>query len=358
MATWWLRWQKIDWPLMGAISMLLLLSTVMMYSINYDRFIKQLIIVLISLASCFIIMQLDYRWFHNYAYVWYVTGIIILVAVLLFGSTIRGTTGWFQIGSFGLQPVEFVKIILLFALARFFSDRAFNFSAWRTVALSAVLPAGYMVLVLLQPDLGSTAVLIVIFLALLCLTNVRWQQIVVIVIVGLGCAALAWLVLLQDYQKDRLLTFIDSSRDPLRSGYNVTQAVVAVGSGQWFGRGLGLGTQSQLEFLPERETDFIFAVIAEELGLFGAGSVIVLLGIIIWRLWLCAQRQPDSYSTYYVLGLIILIVIHSVINIGMNIGVMPVTGLPLPFVSAGGSSLLALLLAIGIVQNVHSQTRN
>lgn len=362
MAIAWDRLRRLDWWMVGAILLLLTLSIVLMYGIESgpsgnesSAFIKQMLFATLGLILFAIFSLVNYRVLQNYAYILYGAGAVMLLAVLLFGTTIRGTTGWFQIGGISLQPVEFAKILLVIALARYFADHTFQFTSWKIIGYAFGIVLLYATLVLMQPDLGSTAVFVAAFGILLWLTNIRFKQLAIIIASGLIIIAIAWVALLEDYQKDRVLTFLDPARDPLVSGYNVTQAIISVGSGQLLGRGLGLGTQSQLHFLPERESDFIFAVIAEELGFIGASIVIILLGVILWRLWVIMRQANDDYTKYLAAGIALVIFFQSLINIGMNLGILPVTGIPLPLISSGGSSLLAILCALGITQNCRQQ---
>ena len=208
-----------------------------------------------------------------------------------------------------------------------------------------------------QPDLGSAMILFLTWLAMVLLLPVPKKTILAIFLIILVLAAGAWLFVLQDYQKDRLLTFVQPQRDPLGSGYNVRQSVVAVGSGQVLGRGLALGSQSQLNFLPEQETDFIFAVIAEELGFVGAGLLLLLFASLFLRLYKIARETRDDFGNFLCLGIITYLTIQTFINIGMNLGIAPVTGIPLPLVSYGGSSLVSILIALGIVLNVNGKNQ-
>ncbi len=354
-------WQKLrsmDWWLSGAILFLLATSTTMMYSINGDRYHKQLLFCIVGLAVFIIVTLINYHWWQNYAYFFYLVGIILLTTVLIFGKTINGTKGWFEIGSLSFQPVELAKIVLVITLARYCKDHLFTFNTWASIAKATALILPYIGLILLQPDWGSAGVIVVTFFIMLWLTNIPIRRfgiiagsllltVVITVIIG-------WQYL-EDYQKNRLLVFINPDVAPRTAGYNVKQSIISVGSGQWFGRGLGLGTQSQLRFLPERETDFIFAVVAEELGFFGAALVLLMLGTILWRIWRIIQFNNEEYGSYFSAGIIIIIFVHTMVNVGMNIGIMPVTGIPLPFISAGGSSLLSLLFALGMIQNYSIQ---
>lgn len=351
------KFARLDWWIIGAIIILQTISIVMMYGIDPASIVQQVLYTVVAFGLLFSTAFVNYKLIQNYAYFIYLFGAVLLIGVLLFGITINGTTGWYQIGPITFQPVELAKIILIIVLARYCSDHAFEFHTWKTIGIAFGIVAGYGGLVLVQPDLGSMVVFTIAFFGILLLTTIRFKQIMLII--GAGCILLAfgWVTVLQDYQKERILTFIDPARDPLGRGYNVTQSIISVGSGQWFGRGLGLGTQSQLQFLPERETDFIFAVIAEELGFLGSMIVILLLSVIIWRLWIHSRRTHNGYAVYYYSGIALLIFTQSVINIGMNIGIMPATGVPLPFISAGGSSLLSLMIGIGIAQNCYAQQK-
>ncbi len=355
-----LRWKPLDWWLIGAVLLLMTVSSVILFSLNAQaeslsaRFEKQLAFITLSIITLFVVSQINYRRFLQYAYIIYMLGLVVLVAVLFLGTTVNGTTGWFQFAGISIQPVEFAKIAFILAAARFLADRSFEMEKWGTVMRYGLLLLLYLGLVLVQPDLGSAVILGGIAVVMGLATSIRPRQLALIGIVAVALGIISWFTVLDTYQQNRLLTFVDPQRDPMRSGYNVTQAVISVGSGEWFGRGLGLGPQSQLRFLPERETDFIFAVIGEELGFVGAGTVISVFALIIWRLWRLSRSLSDDTARYVVVGYCALLFGQVMINIGMNIGIMPVTGIPLPFVSAGGSSLLAMALGLGMVINALS----
>lgn len=314
--------------------------------------LRQALFAGVGLAVGFFIMRFDYRSLAAVHWILYGLVLIVLLGVLAFGQTVRGTTGWFSFGIFQIQPVEFVKVIMAVVLAKFLADRADRLGEWRTILLSGLLmgiPAG---LVMAQPDLGSAIVLLGMWLGIMIVMPVPRRKLAVI-FAGLAvAAALSWIFVLQPYQHDRILNFLTPSRDPLGTGYNVRQAVTAIGSGGWFGRGLGLGSQSQLNFLPERQTDFIFATVGEELGFVGAATLLLLFGIFFWRLGRLASQARDSFSLLVTVGLTTMFFLHVLINIGMNLGIFPVTGLPLPFLSYGGSSLLACLIAVGVIESM------
>lgn len=313
---------------------------------------RQAFIAALGLVGVFVFMRLDYRGFVAMHWVLYAVSLALLGAVLVFGQTVRGTTGWFSFGFFQVQPVELVKVLMALVLAKFLADRADRIGEWRTIILSGVLMAGPVGLVMLQPDLGSAIVLIGMWFGVMVVLPIPRRKIGLLM-AGMAMAAIiAWSFFLQPYQHDRILDFLSPSRDPLGTGYNVRQAVTAIGSGGWFGRGLGLGPQSQLNFLPERQTDFIFATVGEELGFVGAASLLILFGLFFWRIGRLASHGRDMIGLIIAVALTSMFFLHVLINIGMNLGIFPVTGLPLPFLSYGGSSLAACLLAVGLLESI------
>lgn len=276
---------------------------------------------------------------------------LMLVAVLVFGNTIKGTRGWFMIGPLSLQPVEIAKVALVILLAAVLPLHA-RARSLRTVIGASFITAVFVVLTLLQPDFGSAMVLLGLWGAMLLVSGVPRRYVLILFIAAVAVGALSWQFALRDYQKERVLIFLDPSRDPLGRGYNVTQAQIAVGSGGFWGSGFASGSQSQLRFLPESQTDFVFSLLAEELGFFASTLLIAALVVVIWRLYRLARRAPDDFSQFVVVGAAALISIESFIAIGGNIGLVPVTGITLPFVSAGGSSMVAHLALIGLAQGV------
>lgn len=344
-----------------AVCLLCCLGLAAIYSVelsrdspNFSFFDKQLTFFLIGIVLCFIFSTIHYSFLYLYSRWLYAGTFVLLVLVLLFGSTLRGTTGWFILGGLGFQPVELAKVALIVVLARFFCNRFQNFNQIKHVVASGLLTIGLAGLVVFQPDLGSALVLCGTWFILLLLTKIK--KIYLFLMIGIVVAAIvfSWFFVLQDYQQERILTFLKPQQDPLGSGYNVQQAVIAIGAGNFWGRGLGLGSQSQLKFIPESQSDFIFAVIAEELGFVGVAMVLILFAIVFWRLIVGAQKAPDDFGQFLLLGIAIMFFIHIVINIGMNLGVMPVTGIPLPFLSYGGSFLVVSLSLIGCAESVRT----
>jgi len=293
---------------------------------------------------------------QKYSTTLYFVTIAVLFLVLLFGTTVNGTAGWLSFGIFQIQPVEIAKVTLIIFLASFISKKKSELGEWVRVIASLVLTAVLILLVLRQPDLGSSLVLAAIWIGMILASGIRFKHFVVLACIGAGLVFASWFAL-ADYQKDRIETFLHPESDPQGSGYNVLQAMVAVGSGGISGKGLGYGSQSQLSFLPEKHTDFIFAVVSEELGLIGAWFVIGLYGVLLFRIQRIARQANDNFGYLVALGVMIMIFFQVMINIGMNIGLLPVTGLPAPLLSYGGSSLLSVFLSLGLLLNISSKKK-
>lgn len=318
---------------------------------QFFNFKKQLTFVLSGIVLSLGLTLVDFRAFRSLARLLYLVGFALLAGVLVIGVTIRGTQGWFGFGGFTFQPVEFAKVILIVVLARYLSKKAHVIDL-KVVLNVAILAGLYVALTAMQPDFGSVLVLLAIAAAMLLFANVPRQYVLVGIMLLVILSILLWNFGLQDYQKARLVSFVDPESDPFGRGYNIRQSVIAVGSGGFFGRGLGEGSQSQLRFLPEAQTDFVFAVLAEQLGFF---AVLLILGaylVILWRLALIFKRTADGFALFCTAGFLIMVFVQTFLNIGMNIGLLPIVGLPLPFVSLGGSAMLANFLMLGVVQSI------
>lgn len=356
--------KQFDWILFFITLILICLGLAAIYSVsavqdppNFLNFKKQIIFGAAGVFFLFLMSFLNYHYLKIYSLFIYIGGIILLIAVLFFGVSIRGTHGWFSVFGQIYQPVELAKIILLIILCKFFSDWHGKLDSLSKVLISIMIAGLMILLVVLQPDFGSALIFLGLYLGLLIFLKVRRIYFILLILALILVVTVTWLFFLKDYQKERVLTFINPSRDPLGSGYNVTQSIIAVGSGQIFGRGLGLGPQSRLHFLPLQQTDFIFAVIAEELGLFGILLLISLLATFFYRIVRIARRARDDFGLLLASSIGVLFFIQIFINIGMNLGILPVTGIPLPLVSYGGSSLLASLIAIGILESIYIRRR-
>ncbi|MFZ5391470.1 MAG: rod shape-determining protein RodA [Patescibacteria group bacterium] len=356
-------WLRIKEFLAGLDIVLLLLTVLLMcvglaeiYSSALLRselmpfFWRQLLAAGVGLVGLSIVSMVDYRIYRSWSRLIYFGSLILLAAVLLFGQTIRGTTGWFNLSYFNFQPVELVKFLWVMVLASYLAGAGPPLN-WNKTIRSAIWLLPLVLLVLWQPDFGSSFLLVSVWVVLLTAVpkSKKWW----LVMIGLALAvSLLGSFFLKDYQRQRLANFFNPQADRLGSGYNVTQSVIAVGSGGLWGRGLGLGTQSQLKFLPEQHTDFIFASIAEELGLIGSFLVLALWGGWFSRLIWLLRRLRDDFAVLLAVGIFSIFAAQVTFNIGMNIGLFPVVGLTLPFLSYGGSSLIMSLLAVGVLLNL------
>lgn len=352
--------RRFDWLLLSAVILLVFLGLAAIYSSSLNSsgaelsvFHKQAVFFLVGLVMLLLFALIDYRFYASYSAVVYIAGIVVLVLLLIFGENLRGTTGWFSFGGFTLQPVEFFKIILVFFFAHYFTrKRQFKHLTWSLILRSAAWMSIPFALVIYQPDLGSAIILFFTWLLMLMMAGIRKSQLIIVFLAIAVLVVGAWFFALKGYQQDRVLTFLNPNRDPLGAGYNVSQSIIAVGAGKLWGRGLGLGSQSQLNFLPAQVTDFVFAVISEELGFLGAMLVLGFFGFLFYRIFLILRNSQDDFSSLLISGFAGVFLVQVTINVGMNIGVMPVTGIPLPFISYGGSSLLSTLIMIGVLESI------
>ncbi|MBT5338790.1 rod shape-determining protein RodA [Candidatus Falkowbacteria bacterium] len=351
--------QKFDWLLCLGVLLLFCLGLAAIYSVSlsqeqadFNDFNKQIVFGVIGFLLLFIISLINYSSWWVHSRLIFVAILSMLTLVLFIGTTVRGTRGWFSIGGLGLQPVELAKVALIILLAKFFSNRFQRFNSSKHVIVSLGIFLAMAIPVMFQPDLGSTLILAGCWFILLVLTGVDKKYIVVLLIIAVVFSMLSWVLFLEDYQKERIMVFINPQLDPLGGGYNVSQSIIGIGSGRLWGRGLGFGSQSQLRFIPEAQTDFIFAVIAEELGLFGVSLVLGLCGLIFYRLIKIAKQARNDFGLFIVLGVMVIFFLHIMVNVGMNMGIMPVMGISLPFLSYGGSFLIACLIMVGLAESV------
>lgn len=285
-------------------------------------------------------------------------GILIILGLLFaLGSVFGGAQSWFDLGWFALQPADPAKIILILILAKYFAIRHVEIASLRHVIASALYMAPIAILLILQPDFGSAMVIVGIWLMMLIVSGIPFKRLLGMAGLGIVAIALAWNFVFLDYQKERIETFFDPYADISGSGYNVYQSLVAVSAGGMWGRGLGEGTQSRLQFLPESETDFIFASFVEEWGIAGAVLVFVLFGMIIFELVKRSRHAESNFESLYLLGLASLLLVHFVMHVGINLGVLPATGITLPFMSYGGSHLITTFLALGLAVSMSRRSR-
>jgi len=350
--------RNFDWWLLAIVLVLLAISLSAIYSVDLSRgealnfFSTQFLAIILGLVLFFVASLMNVSFYRSLAFPLYLLAVLFLIGVLFFGQTVRGTTGWFRFAGFSFQPVELAKVGLVLFLASWIERYGRRFEKLQFVVSTGLLTILPIVFIILQPDLGSSLVLAGVWFVLLLFTGIKKKYLFILIGSIVVLFLCSWFFFFADYQKERIVNFFNPERDPLGVGYNVNQSIIAIGSGKIFGRGLGFGSQSQLHFLPEAQTDFIFSVIAEELGFFGAGLVLCFYFLLCWRLLFIAKNANDDFSAYLVLGVCALFFIHLFVNLGATMGFMPVIGVTLPFLSYGGSSILIDLLFLGIVESV------
>ncbi len=353
--------QNFEWPLFTMSVVVAVIGIVNLVSASPDPTVsglpdtalRQLVWLGIGIVLMLAALVPDYRTLERFAFPIYAAVVGLLVAVLLGGRIVNGSQRWLELGPFNLQPSELAKLAMILIFARILARRSPSAPVGlRELIVPGILIAIPAALILKQPDLGTTLVICVVSASFLGLTRVRVWSFVLLAAIGIAGATVAWMFFLHDYQKERVFTFLNPERDPLGAAYHAIQSQIAVGSGGLFGKGFGQGSQSQLDFLPEQQTDFVFSVLGEEWGFVGSAIVLVLyLGILIRGLMI-AHSSKDQFGSYLAVGVVALFFWAGLINVGMVIGVLPVVGVPLPMLSYGGSSLLTFMIALGLLMNV------
>jgi len=352
--------KKLDWFLVIAAVSLSLAGLVTIYNIGSPEssvyFKKQLIFLGIGFLLMLGLSFFDYRAFKNYSSVLLILYLLAVVslALVLFSRSIRGSSSWFRLGPFNFEPVEFAKVVAIIVLAKYFSLRHVEMYRSRHLIVSGLYIGLPAVITALQPDFGSALILICLWLGLIVVSGIRVRHLLILFLILSVAFAAGWFCFLRDYQKQRILTFLNPSHDPFGGGYHISQSLIAVGSGRLIGA--ESNSQAGLKFLPEQHTDFIFAALAEQRGLVGVAVFLSLFAFLFWRMIKIAAAAPNNFSRLYVVGVAIMIFVQMFINIGMNMALLPVTGLTLPLVSYGGSSLVSTFLALGIVQSVKARS--
>jgi len=351
----------VDWALFGPALALGLLGLVTMSSFTGQDpfFFRQSIWILIGVLVFFAASTVNWRFLRRggVAAGIYVVLLIPLVALVVLGHATQGAKSWFDLGPFALQPVEFVKLALIIALAKYFSRRHTEIRNVRHIFISGGYAAIVFVLVALQPDFGSAIIIFAIWLGMVLISGISRWHLAAVFLVGLAAFGGLWLFGFQPYQKERILTFIHPLADIHGAGYNAYQSTVAVGSGELFGKGIGYGTQSKLRFLPEYQTDFIFAAFAEEWGLIGILIIFALYSALFLRIIFVASRGASNFETLFALGILFYFLAHFTIHVGINMGLLPVTGTTIPFMSYGGSHLIVEFLALGMLSGMQKYSR-
>lgn len=354
--------KKIDWVLIISVLLLTAIGLLSIYSSSLGRgdflnFKKQLIFFGIGLILMMGLSFFDWKIFRENPYLilfLYSLCVLALIGLFFFAPETRGTKGWYKLGIISLDPIEFTKIILIILLAKYFSMRHIEMYRLRHILLSGfyvLLPA---ILVFRQPDFGSALILVILWIGILLISGIKLRHFLILVLCGLLILILTWSFFLKEYQKERITSFLIPQAEPLGASWSQNQAKIAIGSGKIFGQGLGKGSQTQYGFLPEPHTDFIFAAISEEFGLIGATFLLSLFTILIWRIMKIALSAQSNFPRLFASGFVIILICQIFIHIGMNLGILPVIGISLPLVSYGGSSLIAIFIGLGILQNMRT----
>ncbi len=355
-------YKTLDFTLLSAIIAISLsgLFTMSSFSGNDNYFLKQGLWIAISLVVFFIASRFEYRFLKQTHVVVTIYGILLFILTLLFalGHVSKGAESWFRLGGIAFQPSDLMKLGLIIVLAKYFSRRHIEIANIRHILVSAIYAGIPFILVVLQPDFGSAMVLFFIWFGLVFVSGISIKHLVAVFTIGAVTFALAWNFAFKPYQKARIMNFINPLQDLRGTGYNAYQSTIAVGSGGLYGKGVGFGTQSRLNFLPEHKTDFIFAAFAEEWGFVGSVLLLIFFFIIFAKLAYYALVADSTFEALFTYGVLIWFVTHVVINIGMNIGIMPVTGIPLPLMSYGGSHLVAEALALGMCAGMRRYARS
>ncbi len=352
--------QHFDLLLLGATVLLVLYGIIMIYSATYlseeggqslwdSFFARQIIYALAGLGLMFLATIADYRYLENLYRPLYILTILSLLLIPVVGRISFGAQRWLGFGRF--QPSELAKLLIIICLAKYLSDRGLRIKRFPQLLISLIYVAIPMVLIYLQPDLGTALILGVIWLVMALMAGARLRYIAILALLGLLGTPLIWFSL-EDYMRERIFIFFNPRHDPLGVGYNINQARIAVGSGGWWGQGFGSGSQNQLHFLRVRHTDYLFSVLGEELGFVGVLILLLLLGIVLLRILRVADLARDDFGKLIASGVATMIAFQAFVNIGMNIGLIPAAGTSLPFMSYGGSGLITLLLAEGVVQGI------
>lgn len=354
--------KKLDWLLIVVVLLLSGVGLLTIYGIGSPEslvfFEKQVYFLILGFFLMIGVSFFDYRIFKNNSFILFIFYLLSLLSLIfvLFSSDIKGASSWFRLGPVNFEPIEFVKIVVILFLAKYFSLRHIELYRVRHLIISGFYVALLVGAVLLQPDFGSALVLLSIWFGVIIVAGIKLRHLIILFLIMILLFASSWFLFLKDYQKQRILTFLDPTQDPYGRGYHVSQSLIAVGSGGVWGQGSGNNSQAGLRFLPEQHTDFIFATLAEQRGLAGVLVLLLLFVLLFWRLIKIALGSYNNFSRLFVSGLVIIIFVQLMINIGMTMAVLPITGLTLPLVSYGGSSLVSTFLCLGILQSIKARS--
>ncbi|KKQ81409.1 MAG: Rod shape-determining protein RodA [Parcubacteria group bacterium GW2011_GWF2_38_76] len=350
----------VDWILVLALIPILGAGLLTMNSFVGDNYFAERQIVWISLSFVVFLFfsQIDWRFLKDSKLLVMLFSFACFILLILFlGNKIKGARSWIEIASISIQPADFTKILLILILSKYFSKRHMEIASIKHLLISGTYMAIPFLLIFFQPDFGSAVIIFLIWFGMIIISGVSRKHLIWILSIGIVSFIILWMFVFLPHQKQRIATFLDPLSDIKGAGYNAFQSQIAIGSGQLFGKGVGFGTQSRLNFLPEYETDFIFAAFAEEWGFVGVITIFFLFGVIFWRILLAGYSASTNFETLYSLGFSVFIMSQFIINVGMNIGLLPVTGLTIPFMSYGGSHLLTEFGGLGILMGMKKYSR-
>ncbi len=354
--------ERVDWVLLGSTLPILAagLATMTTFSGENHFFIHQLLSIAVSVALCFFITLLDVRFLRrtDVLIILFSISTFLLLILLGVGHVANGAKAWFSIAGFSFQPSDVSKLILILMLAKYFSRRHVEIRHWKHILISGIYALVPFLLIFLEPDFGSAMIIFFIWFGMILVSGISKRHLLLVFMIGLVAFLSLWFFVFKPYQKARISNFIHPFTDVRKSGYNVYQSTIAVGSGQVLGKGLGYGTQSRLNFLPEYQTDFVFAAFAEEWGFVGGLIILSLYVLILYRIFGNAMRGATNFEILTGVGIAIYFSAHIAINIGMNIGLLPVTGITLPFMSYGGSHLFTEFAALGLLMSMRANARS
>jgi rod shape determining protein RodA len=356
--------RSVDWLLLSCCLVISVFGLITMHAFGPSEqgdpfFIRQLIWLCVSVLAFFLASTIDFRFMRQTSVVsaMYAIAILLLVALIPFGSVYSGAKSWFDFGFFAFQPVELVKVVLIIVLAKYFSRRHVEIARIRHILVSGAYAFLAFGLLFLQPDFGSAMLVFAVWLGMVMISGISKKHLGIVALLAMVAGAATWGFALDDYQRNRIKTFIHPLSDIQGAGYNAHQATITVGSGEIFGKGVGFGTQSRLKYLPEYETDFVFAAFAEEWGFVGVLLLFLMWGIVIWRIIEIGNFGETNFESLFAYGLAILLMSHFTIHVGMNIGLLPVTGLTFPFMSYGGTHLLATYVSLGALMGMRKYAK-
>lgn len=355
--------QGVDWVLFLSTLPLLMTGLITMRAFGAESnyfFSRQIVWIGIGFAIFFIFSLIDWRFLRKSEVLifLFLFSILILVTLLILGNAIRGATSWFQWHFFSIEPVDPIKLILILIWAKYFSRRHIEIANIKHIIVSGIYMVIPAFLVFFQPDIGSSLIIFLIWLGMIMVSGINKKHLLLIFLIITFLFSVSWFFVFKPYQKERIITFLHPLKDIQGAGYNAIQSMIAVGSGQILGKGIGYGSQSRLGFLPEHQTDFIFAAFSEEWGLVGVLLFFLFYGVIIWRILKNAYFGQSNFEVLFGIGLAIFLIAHLLIHVGMNVGILPITGINLPFMSYGGSNLLTVFAGLGILMGMRRYARS